>query len=154
MVEWSPEALEHHVGERCDSMKRELEGRIDRLNEKIAECNTPWGTIGSLAVIIIMVITGYWALITTRFDSVERETRDVKADIVLLNKELVRRRAEFVEQVELRALEKRIDEKNRTQDDRASTFLTKFTFDAWKAERDKTIEGMQHSIDAMSRKSQ
>ena len=83
---------------------------------------------------------------------IDRRSDELHADINGINAELIRRRTEFVEKVELDALEKRIDEKNFTQDRRAETFLSKDSWAAWKVERDKLIDAMQASIRRLEQK--
>jgi hypothetical protein len=100
---------EHYSDERMEALRRELSGRIDRTEEKLADCaRTPWATVIAGASFLVVVIGGFGYLAETRFAASERADAATQHSIELINAELVRRRGEFVEVGEFREFRSRV----------------------------------------------
>jgi hypothetical protein len=76
---------------------------------------------------------------------------EIIQSVAIINSELIHRRAEFVEKVELNALEKRLDERNKTQDQRIEASLPRAAWEAWRPERDAVITQMSNRIDRLDK---
>jgi len=128
--------------------------RHESLQQKLDEMTkTPWGTYYSFAMVLIVVIGGFWGLaygpIQTRFDQNDRQRSEIRQQVDDINKLLIQRNDIFVQTKELQAVIKRFEEKNATQDKKTDELLTKAAFESWKHERDQLIKQLVDRIDRL-----
>lgn len=69
--------------------KSDYETRHNVIQEKIDKLNeTPWGTITSLGMVLLVIVGGFWGLaygpIQSRFDQLEKRDRDLADSVTLV----------------------------------------------------------------------
>ena len=147
MAEPNAEHLETRLDEKLRVAQQDNERRFSRIDEKLVDlAATPWGTIASVAAVVILVLGGIWGLISTRFETGEKADQALTHEVERINDDLVRRRAEFASSKVLEALEKRIDIQLLHLDQHMADLLTRAAFEAWKTERDEALREIRSDI--------